>query len=1847
MPAEAGGNLSLAVGGIASAQDLVTVGAILGRADVRVLNGNTVEYSICPAAGCPVSANFEAEEYELNEGEELELTVTLEKALTGDVVVPIRVADSSTASGEVYALSHDSLTFTAAETSQILRVTAVENEDDAELESVALILEFGELPASVRAGTSTTTTINILDNDDPIVEVSFGAAIYTANEGGAPADVVVTLSAPPEREVTILITTEDQNGATLGDYSGVPDSVTFGPEDIEQDFAVAAEEETDEDLGESVRLGFGELPERVGAGDQSNAVVYLRDNDSDEISLSVSQRTVSEDAGTVDITVTASLLLSSAESLSVDLRLPLTLSGSAMAGSDYSEPSPTPSIIIPANSSTGASADTVFTLDLTDDAVVEGSEIILLDSTVAGFDVRAVGIQITDSDTAAVSITGPDSQVSEGGAASFTVSLSHAVDADVTAEWSVVDGSASGADDIDAQSLSGSVSFPANSQAGAMQMVEVGIAADVLSEGEETFMVSLGTVTAGNLDADRVVADAAASSAEATIAPSGMLTVSLSGLSRGVEGTTLTYTLDVAGGISTADVIATLAVGSESTVDQDDYSGLPETVAISSGQSTATFMVDLVRDDVREGEERLVIELAAVEGGGGGGVSADPGASAVSTAVAEALLVRMGSAVADAAEGGTFDIAVTVNPMPEVADVTVSYVLESGSAGADDYTDATGGSIVIAAGQSSATIRVTAVDDELSESAESFTVTLTGVTSSDSDEEPTELIPEVAERFTQATIAASDPLTVSLSGLSRGVEGTTLTYTLDVAGGISTADVIATLAVGSESTVDQDDYSGLPETVAISSGQSTATFMVDLVRDDVREGEERLVIELAAVEGGGGGGVSADPGASAVSTAVAEALLVRMGSAVADAAEGGTFDIAVTVNPMPEVADVTVSYVLESGSAGADDYTDATGGSIVIAAGQSSATIRVTAVDDELSESAESFTVTLTGVTSSDSDEEPTELIPEVAERFTQATIAASDPLTVSLSGLSRGVEGTTLTYTLDVAGGISTADVIATLAVGSESTVDQDDYSGLPETVAISSGQSTATFMVDLVRDDVREGEERLVIELAAVEGGGGGGVSADPNAGSVTTALRETPMVRMGVAFMDVDEGATLEVPVNVEPAPEEANFTVSYTLVAGSASASDYSNESGGTITIAAGQNAGTIRVMAVNDNLSEPAESFSVVLAGVTSSNTAVEPAELSTEAGQNTTQATIAASDPLTVSIDGPAEVREGHTATYMLSIEGGESTADVTLTPAFAVASEAGAADLSGLPASVNIAAGQTSASFTVEAVRDGLREGEERLVLEVANLEGGGGGGVLADPSDGSVSTLITEVDPEARARAMQFALAGFGRTIGGNVVDMVAERADSHGAGTSRSFATLGGRPIDPASLGFGARIGEGESGPSGWVGSVANLFGVNMDNPDGLAWEALQASGITSGGFNFGLLPDARSLLTGSSFELGLGQKDEEAPATWTLWGRGDITAFEGRPEDDFSMDGEVIAGHLGLDLRVSDSVLAGVALSRSEADVDYRFSGISGDNGGIEMGLTSAHPYVHWSPCEGLGVWGSMGFGRGDATLTDDNGAVKTDISMRMAAGGIQQDLAPWGSLEIALKGDAYFVRMESDEQEDLPGVQADASRLRLALEGSSSKEFEGGSLLTGNLELGARMDDGDAETGAGAELGAGLAYSHPGGLEIQVRGHVLLTHEESEFEQWGASLAVSFDWGVPGEGLQFVVSPTWGAPSTGAEGIWASTRGAEAFLLGRVESGINLETRVGYGINLPNGRGLLTLFGEMGRPNGAPVSLRVGTELGRIKTDHSALSFELYGERFGAVSGEEPDYGIVLNARLGF
>ena len=155
-------------------------------------------------------------------------------------------------------------------------------------------------------------------------------------------------------------------------------------------------------------------------------------------------------------------------------------------------------------------------------------------------------------------------------------------------------------------------------------------------------------------------------------------------------------------------------------------------------------------------------------------------------------------------------------------------------------------------------------------------------------------------------------------------------------------------------------------------------------------------------------------------------------------------------------------------------------------------------------------------------------------------------------------------------------------------------------------------------------------------------------------------------------------------------------------------------------------------------------------------------------------------------------------------------------------------------------------------------------------------------------------------------------------------------------------------------------------------------------------------------------------------------------------------------------------------------------------------------------------------------------------------------------------------------------------------EADVSRLRLLVDGSREFETGEGATLTTRFDFGVRHDGGDARTGTGVEVGAGLRYAG-GGITIEGSVRRLVVHEESGYREWGASGSVRIDPRASGRGLSLTVAPAWGAHSGGAERLWSARDARGLAANDAFEPAGRLDAETGYGLGTFGGRGVMTPF----------------------------------------------------------
>ena len=566
-------------------------------------------------------------------------------------------------------------------------------------------------------------------------------------------------------------------------------------------------------------------------------------------------------------------------------------------------------------------------------------------------------------------------------------------------------------------------------------------------------------------------------------------------------------------------------------------------------------------------------------------------------------------------------------------------------------------------------------------------------------------------------------------------------------------------------------------------------------------------------------------------------------------------------------------------------------------------------------------------------------------------------------------------------------------------------------------------------------------------------------------------------------------------------------------------------------------------------------------------------------------------------------------------------------------------------------AEGETTYTHWIRIFDDAHDEGEETFTL------------TLSDPSgltigDGEATGTIANSDPLLNAW-----LARFGRTVAGQTVDALTERfATPAGSG---SHVTLGGQRIGLDALGKAPGPVSGTGAAGGDDGGLAALAALARDGEGRPGAEAGSGTGIIPGSVAGGETRSmtGRDLLLGSAFHLSAGGGDGSGPR-WTGWGRAALERFE-NSGGGLPVDGEVMTGVFGADWE-RGNWLAGVALSHSIGEGEMRPRGMAMAYD-LESTVTAVHPYVRMKLSDRVSAWGLVGYGQGDLTVTQKREATddgtpagrttwKTDLAMTLGALGARGALLTPDEADgfgLALKGDAFLVRTTSDAIDGVEGLgnlaagEADASRLRLVLEGSREMklgEDPGSGTLTPSLEIGARHDGGDAETGMGLEIGGGLRYADPSsGVSMDLRARGLLAHEESGYREWGVSGSIRLAPGASGRGLSLSLTPAFGADAGSADRLWTA-RDAAALTAngnGAAPAG-RLEMEVGYGLSAFDGGFTGTPYAGFGVSD-TDRTYRLGWRLTR-PADTGSFRFSLEGSRRETADDDAaPDHGIGFRA----
>ena len=849
-------------------------------------------------------------------------------------------------------------------------------------------------------------------------------------------------------------------------------------------------------------------------------------------------------------------------------------------------------------------------------------------------------------------------------------------------------------------------------------------------------------------------------------------------------------------------------------------------------------------------------------------------------------------------------------------------------------------------------------------------------------------------------------------------------------------------------------------------------------------------------------------------------------SAGADVTEGGDAVFTVTASPTPASAlSVTVTV------ATAGEFGVTAGTQTVPIPTTGSATLTLATANDEVDEADGSVSVTVAAGNGYTVGDPASGTVAVRDDDVPAVRVAAGDAVT----------EGGEAVFTV-TASPAPASPLAVSVTVAAEG--DYGIASGT-RTVSIPTAGS-ATLTLATANDKADEPDGSVTLTVAA----GDGYTVGDPASGSVSIADDDLPppVVSIAATAASVTEGGAAAFTLTADRAPD-ADLTV--TLSVAETGGGDHvaaADEGPATATIAKGATEAVFSVATVDDDVDEPDGSVTVTLKDGGGYTVPSPPGNAAAVTVSDNDAAALPSLSVADVTIEEGAWME----FTVRLSAPSAGGVAVKVSTRDSTPVSATARKDywpLSGR--TVSFRAGETERRVGVIVLDDSHDEEPETFEVVLSDARGAAIGDGVA------VGTIVND-DPMPAAW-----LARFGRTVAEQALDGIAGRMTADRtpgmqgsiAGQALSFDPAASDNPGSRGAGPGLRAGgagaapahapDGAAVPGGTgalaLADVARAFG-DRSGPGGFGHDAAGFANETQS-----QTMTARDVLLGSSFSL-TGQADGSS-GSMAFWGRAAQGGFDGR-EGTFSLDGTVTTGMLGADY-ARGKWLVGLALAQSEGEGDYRDTGIdprpasqtcpadaedghpcngavrAGD-GSVEASLTAAIPYAALQASERLKLWGAAGYGTGEVTLkTALGGSYKADTSWSMAAAGLRGDLlappAEGSGPALAVTSDALWTRSSSEKTDQLAASESDATRLRLGLEGSYRMALEGGGHLTPKLEIGARHDGGDAETGFGVELGGGIAWTDPAlGLSLDVSGRTLIAHGNDDLKDRGYAASLAFD-----------------------------------------------------------------------------------------------------------------------------
>ncbi len=427
-------------------------------------------------------------------------------------------------------------------------------------------------------------------------------------------------------------------------------------------------------------------------------------------------------------------------------------------------------------------------------------------------------------------------------------------------------------------------------------------------------------------------------------------------------------------------------------------------------------------------------------------------------------LPTLSIADAEATEGSPVTFTATLSATA-TADVMATWTasIESGdTAVLADLGTTTTGPVMVTAGQTTGTFMVPTAPDATNEGNETFTVTLSSVSSN---------AQLAADATATGTIVNDDQPTVGFKEESVIVlEGAAIISFLVELDEASTVPITVDWETRAGSAEADVDYTAASGTLTFAAGDTEETITVALIDDAIHEENlEEFTVHLSGTD---------DALVTLGRSSVLGRIIDRDRATITVAEEttvdedAGTVTLTLTASASATAA-YMIDYATENGTAEAGtDYTAASG-QVTFPAEETEQTITITVLDDAADEDREDFKVRLSNATAQriDLPADPARVLIEDND----------DPPTVTVAdGTATEGDKVEFTVTLSALSGLDVEVDYATTETDPQSAVSGTDFTAASGTLEIEAGNRTGTIEVQTTEDDASESAETFTLTIS-----------------------------------------------------------------------------------------------------------------------------------------------------------------------------------------------------------------------------------------------------------------------------------------------------------------------------------------------------------------------------------------------------------------------------------------------------------------------------------------------------------------------------------------------------------------------------------------------------------------------------------------------------------------------------------------------------------------------------------------------------------------------------------------------